>query len=189
MLPAIALLAGAAVGTVRKLWPRASWLTYGVLCRGVGVFGCAATGVSVSNEPIGDYTSYVWSKAPFRKPYKSANYIRTHSGKDSRIAVLGSEPEIPFYAHRHSATGHIYMYGLMEPQPYALTMQKELIRDVETAQPDYVVFVTNPTSWLRRDTSPRKLFDWWAAYQPQRVQTDSRSGRHHCSRSHRIPVG
>jgi hypothetical protein len=29
----------------------------------------------------------------------------------------------------------------MEPQPYALAMQNQLMREVETSQPDYVVFV------------------------------------------------
>jgi hypothetical protein len=29
----------------------------------------------------------------------------------SLAAILGSEPETYFYAHRHSATGYIYTYG------------------------------------------------------------------------------
>jgi hypothetical protein len=47
----------------------------------------------------------------------------------ARIADLGSEPEIYFYAHLHSATGYIYTYGLMDEQKYAWTMQRETIRD------------------------------------------------------------
>ena len=38
-------------------------------------------------------------------------YIRNHSGPDALVAVLGSEPEIYFLAHRHSATGYIYTYA------------------------------------------------------------------------------
>jgi tetratricopeptide (TPR) repeat protein len=94
-----------------------------------------------------------------------------HSAKDARIAVLGSEPEIPFYADRHSATGHIYMFGLTEPQPYALDMQSEFIHDVETTQPDYVVFVTYRTSWLQfTKVSTLKILDWWSTYQPQKYK-------------------
>ena len=48
---------------------------------------------------------------------------------------LGSEPEIYFYSHRHSATGYIYTYGLMEPQKYAHQMQQEMIHEIERASP------------------------------------------------------
>ena len=57
----------------------------------------------------------MYLESPFPEAIQIANYIRTHTGKDSRIAILGSEPEIPFYADRRSATGYIYMYGLTNP--------------------------------------------------------------------------
>lgn len=79
---------------------------------------------------------------------------------------MGSEPEIYFYAHLHSVTGYIYMYGLMEPQPYALRMQEELIHDLQTRRPDYIVDVNVSTSWLTREDSATRLFDWWDAYRP-----------------------
>ena len=70
---------------------------------------------------------YVW-ESPFPEAIKIADYIRTHTAKDASIAVLGSEPEIPFYANRRSASGYIYMYGLMEPQPYAVNHAKRIDR-------------------------------------------------------------
>jgi hypothetical protein len=166
MLPAIALLAGAAVNTVLKHWPRVSWLTY-------GVFGAALVYSVVQQQDFLFHMSPLeisrsrYGSNPFPEAIQIADYIRTHSAKDSRIAILGSEPEIPFYANRHSATGHIYMYGLMEDQPYALTMQNEFIRDVEMSRPDYVVGVTCPMSWMRQPNSHQEIFNWWAAYQPQ----------------------
>jgi hypothetical protein len=80
------------------------------------------------------------------------NYLREHSAPDARIAVLGSEPEILFYARRHSATGYIYMYDFFEPQPHAGEMQREMIAQIEEARPEYLVFVKIPYSWdLRND--------------------------------------
>ncbi len=169
MLPAIALLAGAAVGIARKQWPRISWLTYGVYAAAL-VWSVVQQQEFLFQMSLLEITRANYGASPFPEAVQIGNYIRTHSAKDSRIAVLGSEPEILFYAHRRSATGHIYMYGLVESQPYALTMQKELIRDVEISQPDYVVYVTNDGSWMRRPNSPMKIFDWWAAYQPQRYR-------------------
>ena len=83
---------------------------------------------------------------------------------DDRIAVLGSEPQIFFYSGRHSATGHIYMYGLMENQKYAPAMQQELIRDVESARPKFIVLVNVTTSWLVQPDSHRLIFDWANRY-------------------------
>ena len=68
---------------------------------------------------------------PFLSLFRIADYLREHTTPDDTIAVLGSEPEIYFYSHRHSATGYIYTYPLMEPQKYARQMQEEMIREIE----------------------------------------------------------
>ena len=92
------------------------------------------------------------------------DYIRTNSVPSATVAVVGSEPEIYFYARRHSATGYLYTYPLMEPQPFALKMQHEMIDEIETNQPEYLVFVSNPTSWNIRPTSDRTILKWFAQY-------------------------
>jgi hypothetical protein len=104
---------------------------------------------------------------PFPEAMEIGKYIREHSSANARIAVLGSEPEIYLYAHRHSATGQIYAYGMMEAQPYALTMQNDMIRDLEAAAPEYVVFVNALNSWMRQADSPARIFEWWDTYRPQ----------------------
>lgn len=80
------------------------------------------------------------------------------------MAILGSEPEIFFYSGRRSATGHIYMYGLMENQPHARRMQQEAIRQIEAAAPRYMVFVNVPQSWLARPDSDTTILDWSRGY-------------------------
>jgi tetratricopeptide (TPR) repeat protein len=169
MLPAIALLAGAAVGTARIQWPDASWLTYGVYAAALVWSVVQQQEYLFQMSPL-EITRAMYGANPFPEAVQIGNYIRTRLAKDSPIAVLGSEPEIPFYAQRRSVSGHIYMYGLVENQPYASIMQKELIRDVEAFQPDYMVFVACQTSWLRRRNSPSELFDWWDTYQRQHYQ-------------------
>jgi 4-amino-4-deoxy-L-arabinose transferase-like glycosyltransferase len=87
---------------------------------------------------------------PFVECREIARYIEAHSAPGSTIAVLGSEPELPFYAHRHSAASYIYMYDLIETQPYAAAMQREMIQQIEAARPEYLVFVKIPASWDMR---------------------------------------
>jgi len=93
-----------------------------------------------------------------------AKYIADNSRPESRIAVLGSEPEIYFLAHRHSATGYIYTYAMMEPQPFALQMQHQMIADVERRKPEFIVFADNIMSWNRRPDSDLTIFKWWDNY-------------------------
>lgn len=97
---------------------------------------------------------------PFVEATAIARWIAAGSPKAARIAVLGSEPELMFLSGRHSATGYIYTYPLMEPQSYATTMQREMIQEIEQAQPEYVVFVQIPTSWLMRPGSDPTVLQW-----------------------------
>jgi hypothetical protein len=100
----------------------------------------------------------------FAESVEVGRYLRDHSAEKARIAVLGSEPQIYFYARRHSATGYIYMYPLMEPHRYSVRMQAEMIGELEAARPEYVVFVSLEWSWGFRPTSERRLLDWWTGY-------------------------
>ena len=56
------------------------------------------------------------------------------------------------------------MYGLMEPQPFALRMQEEVIEQVEKSKPPFFVLVPISTSWLQRRESERKIFSWMNRY-------------------------
>jgi hypothetical protein len=94
----------------------------------------------------------------------AAAFIRTHSPPSAHVVVLGSEPEIYFLSHRHSGTGYIYVYPLMEPQRFAQKMQDEMIREIETDSPEFVVYADNFASWMRKPESSPEIFNWWASY-------------------------
>jgi hypothetical protein len=102
----------------------------------------------------------VYTDNPFLEAPEIGRYLAARTNPDDRIAVLGSEPEILFYAGRLSATGYIYMYPLMEPQPYAARMRDELRREVEAAQPAYVVVSGVPASWGARPGSDLRILEW-----------------------------
>jgi hypothetical protein len=106
----------------------------------------------------------IYSESPFVESIRIADYVREHTNGDDAIAVLGSEPEIYFYSRRHSATGYIYTYGLMEPQKYARRMQEEMISEIEHARPKYLISVVMHDSWLKRSGSDRLIFDWATQY-------------------------
>ncbi len=99
---------------------------------------------------------------PFNEAVPIADYLREHTDPNERIAVIGSEPQIYFYAQRRAATSYIYMYPMMEPQPFAKTMQQEMIAQIEHERPRYLVLVNVDTTWSRRPDSSTLIFDWAA---------------------------
>jgi 4-amino-4-deoxy-L-arabinose transferase-like glycosyltransferase len=107
----------------------------------------------------------VYGRNPFPESVPVARYIREHTRPGDRVAVVGSEPQIYFYAGRRSATGYIYTYPLMELQPYASEMQQAMIREIESGDPRYVVFVRAVGSWLVRENSDKTIFGWFEQYQ------------------------
>jgi Dolichyl-phosphate-mannose-protein mannosyltransferase len=109
----------------------------------------------------------IYGANPFPESARIAEYVREHTKANDTIAVLGSEPQIYFYAKRHSATGYIYTYGLMEPQKYAHQMQREMIREIELARPKYLIFVVVTYSWSRRPASDPLIFTWANEYTAQ----------------------
>lgn len=101
---------------------------------------------------------------PFIESIEIADYIKRHTSADDSIAILGSEPQICFYARRHSASAHIYVYPLMGEHDLAIKMQQEMIQEIETARPEFLVLVNVLTSWLRQPDSEEMIFDWFQQY-------------------------
>jgi hypothetical protein len=101
---------------------------------------------------------------PFVDMPAVGDYIRTNSATDATVAVIGSEPEIYFYAHRHSATGYLYMYALMEPQPFASQMQYEMMNEIQTNKPEFLVYINDRDSWNVRPASDPSIFKWFSNY-------------------------
>jgi hypothetical protein len=114
----------------------------------------------------------IYPDTPFAESLEVARYIEAHCPPNSRIAVMGSEPQIYFYSHRRAATGYIYTYPLMERQPFASQMQRDMVREVESAAPEYLVLVWVPNSWLEYTESDRTIFNWIDHYTGEQMQLD-----------------
>jgi hypothetical protein len=169
VLPAFAILVGMAVASLQRILPSgkmknvfqslplilfAAILGWAILYQSPAFFQLPPLRVC----------QIIYQGNPFVESLAAANYIREHSAPDARIAVVGSEPEIYFYARRHSATGYIYTYALMEPQPAALAMQHEMISEIETNRPEYLASVPYQLSGLPRSHYTAPIFEWLDQY-------------------------
>jgi hypothetical protein len=166
MLPAVALLAGLGVTALTDLCACTFFRRIPIV---LFVFACCA--VIYKNANYYFYLTpteacrAVYGNAPFSEAIAVGTDLRQRTSPADRIAVLGSEPEIYFYAHRLSATGYIYVYSLMENQPYWPQMQAEMIKEVEYSRPLYAIFVNDTESWFTRGaTRQGPLLNWANTY-------------------------
>ena len=170
VLPAVSLLAGAAISKLTEILEGRL-----ILIRFVPLllFAVALSVPILLDKKIffevspNQACGLIYPDNPFLESVRIGTYMREHTEPGDTIAVLGSEPEIYFYSHRHSATGYIYTYGLMEPQKYAQQMQQEMIREIEAARPKYLISVAMDYSWLRRPDSAEAIFNWANEYMAQ----------------------
>jgi 4-amino-4-deoxy-L-arabinose transferase-like glycosyltransferase len=164
LLPALAVTVGMAVAVLQSMPAR--WMKYVpvILLAGVLTWGAWLQRWAFFAAPPLVFSGLLYRPNPFIESVTVARYIRDHSAKNARVAVIGSEPQIYFYAQRHSATGYIYTYPLMENQPYAVTMQHQMINEIETAKPQYLVIVVNRYSWLPKASSALEIFGWAEKY-------------------------
>jgi Dolichyl-phosphate-mannose-protein mannosyltransferase len=170
ILPAVSLFAGLAISTLSDLVARCSvvrFLPLLLFCVALSqpILGARKFYFDVSPS---EASRISYGSNPFPESVRIAEYVRDHSSPSDTIAVLGSEPQIYFYSKRHSATGYIYTYGLMEAQGYARRMQEEMIREIELARPRYLVSVGIGASWYPRPESEQLIFTWANDYLNQR---------------------
>src|SRR5438477_2802927 len=167
LLPAVALFAGVAVNNISSVLRRhitaVRFLPILLLASCIAFLVYSQRDLFFRFSPV-EISHTIYAGNLFPETIKVAEYVRDHTDPSDTIAVLGSEPQIYFYSHRHSATGYIYTYPLMEPQTYARQMQSEMIHEIESTQPKYVVSMTIDISWLHSPRSENLIFDWAHRY-------------------------
>lgn len=173
MLPAISILCGIAASSVGK-WSRLRTSHI----RGIQIalvvlpllhLGYAERSILFESDPT-EASREIYGANPFPESIPIARYIEERTDPGDTIAILGSEPQIYFYARRRSASPYILTYDLMLPHAHAGEMQDEMIRQIEEKQPKFMVFVKITTSWLMQRDSDRRLLRWFEQYAQRHYQ-------------------
>jgi len=157
LLPAVAILAGLAVVSAAE--------TIEAKTRSKALYRFVAALVLVASfaypvfqqrhehfsMPPEEVFEQIYGQNPFQPAILVADYVKRNSSPSATIAVVGSEPEIYFYANRHSATGYLCMYELIVRHKYTAQMRQEMLRELDTNRPEYVVYVDEWSSWGDRN--------------------------------------
>lgn len=150
LFPALALLCGMGLQLMheqlRRSRPHLSWIPAALCALAVASSIYAQRAPLFLFNPIAE-TRNVYLGTPFPEARQVGLYLRDHSRPGDRIAVLGSEPEIFFYAHRLSPSGFIYMYPFSEKQQYNEQMMQQFAQQTARAAPRFIVLVTFEGSW------------------------------------------
>jgi hypothetical protein len=162
-VPALALLGGTAVSGICQ------WRAGGKYMPGIYVLMVVSTIATCAGTwffmPKFKLARELYGFDPLPEAEVVAQFIQNNSPPAARVAVLGSEPEIYFLSHRHSATGYIYIFALGEAQPFADKMRREMIAEIESCQPEFVVVSDKERLLDPAKNSIPPLFDWWNSYQ------------------------
>lgn len=170
LLPCASLLAGMAAKMLTDFLSRSFSRLIQYSMPILLFFTCIGQSLYLQREILFNMTPQSVSRSiypdnPFTESLEIADFIRKHTNPEDYIAIIGSEPQIFFYSHRHSASGYIYMYPLMEKHIFALQMQKDFITNIETKKPKYLLIVNAPDSWcVLNPNSFMTLFDWINPY-------------------------
>jgi len=175
LMPGLALLCAATLQTLtERLGQRTTPTMLRLVAVGLALVVCGDT-IRRNAAPWFVFSPvqvsrYVYLLNPFPESSEIARYLAAHTGPEDTLAVIGSEPQIYFLSGRRAATGYLYLYPLMEPQPLADKMRADFIQEIETNRPAYIVYVNMSPSWIstadsiRTRRQMRALMDWWQPY-------------------------
>ncbi|MFH1371867.1 MAG: glycosyltransferase family 39 protein [Planctomycetota bacterium] len=172
LLPAAAILAGVGFVSIGEIvFSKFRKLDRTII---ISAIGLAIAGYSLYQQRIFLFDNtpevvcrLIYGFNPFPESLPIADFIRANTEPNDTVAVIGSEPQIYFYSGRRAATAYIYTYPLMEPHDYAAEMQQEMIKQIESARPEFLVFVRVSYSWLAGPGSVELIFQWFNSYQSQ----------------------
>jgi hypothetical protein len=95
------------------------------------------------------FTLYsVYGPSPFSAAEEVGEYLNKKTTPDDQILIVGSEPEILFYANRKSATKYTIFYPLTGNFKEADDMTNEFFREVLAKPPKYIILVYCRTSFI-----------------------------------------
>ncbi|MCH2169198.1 glycosyltransferase family 39 protein [Myxococcota bacterium] len=153
-LPAFSLLAGAFCLAVERWMGKNAGTLAGALTAVLIALACVGGTLASQRQAMFELTPVDLTRVsygprnPFAESLRIASFIGSLADPGDSIAVFGSEPQICFYSELRCATGHIYMYPLMENHDAAIEMQREMIRELEERDPAWFVYVSPVESWL-----------------------------------------
>ena len=95
---------------------------------------------------------------PFEAMKKLSEYAKKIIKKDETFMVFGSEPQLYLYADKMPVTNHVFMGMMSRNTEKSKPFADEVIKDLETKKPDYILYNLVSYSWMLKDDSDENLY-------------------------------
>jgi hypothetical protein len=170
LLPAAAILAASAISAwenySEKKYPQQGWPQFiSVLFLAVAIalfVSRERTLFSIRSEE--DFVRHIYGLDFFNATKKAGEYIAAHSEPGVKVAILGAEPEIWFYAKRQAASGYMYVYPLLENHRFASDMRIQFYEEVRNSRPEILVYTSNEGTWYASPAVHAEMMEWYTRY-------------------------
>lgn len=114
-----------------------------------------------------DILHNAYGSNPFPEAKVVGDYLKQNMKEGDQLFIAGSEPQIYLYANTLGISRHNFINFINAKTPFAKQWQDEVIHDVETKKPRYLVFVRHPFSWMLDKEGEMTFFQWTQKYIPE----------------------
>jgi hypothetical protein len=159
-VPAAALLAGLGTTLVPPPWPAGNpgAARACILC-GVLIYVILMAPWYYLPGSAEEKCRRLYEDNPFPESLDIGRFIAENSSADDAVLVMGSEPQVLYYARRRSATRYILAYPLTTPSAGAEARQKSVMEEVRRNEPRFVVTVFLASSFFASpEVTPVTIF-------------------------------
>jgi hypothetical protein len=84
---------------------------------------------------------------PYSEAVEVADFIKARANSEDQIGIIGSEPEICFYARLRCATSYLYAYPLVEKQAFDKQMQDDMLSQLQSSRPRFLIYEDDDRAW------------------------------------------
>jgi hypothetical protein len=165
LVPAAAILAGTALSTLKQLLTKplgGPGSTAAVCCAFVALIGpilYSERAYYFHPDPTA-ILRRVYGSNPFPEAKVVGDFIAERSREGDKIALIGAEPEMYFYARRRAASRHADFSYLISNDPIHARLQEEFMWDVDHRRPRFFVVFGHPISLFGPPQSKIGILAW-----------------------------
>jgi hypothetical protein len=154
-IPPVAVLAGRGVVRMANRWaPKRAGLTSALLAAATVVYGVLVAPWYYLLGTPAEKCRAIYGEGPFTESLAVADYLARHTDPDDAVFIYGSEPQIPFYAGRKSASRYIFTYPVTTPTSATVERQHEVVRELTDHPPRVIITVNVRSSHILVEETP-----------------------------------
>ena len=105
-----------------------------------------------------------YANSYFHETREIGEWLKANSRPNDVVGMFGNEPQLWFYSQRNAAAGYLYLYPLLEFQPFAVEMTEQYIAQTEAANPRFFIVADYAGEEKDNPITSKMLKTWLPQY-------------------------